>query len=101
MTPQPISNRILSNGTYQLTGFNSAPGTSVIVEVDGTFGSGTVTFGYASSTGTFVAYPASGAPPLTAAGGYRVDVPASGTLAVLLAGATNPSLQVNVTSTPK
>ena len=89
---------IVADGTYHFSGL-LRPGTEAVVEVAGTFGSGTVQIGYVDAAGNFAAYRDSNdaAITLSAPGGRRVDVPASGRIAFLVANATSPSLRVAVT----
>jgi hypothetical protein len=89
---------IVADGTYLFDGLLRR-GTEAVVEVAGAFGSGTVTLGYVGAAGAFVAYQDDNgdAIALSAPGGRRVDVPASGRLAFLVADATAPSIKIAVT----
>lgn len=101
MTIISLSNKITADGEYEfLDAFRA--GREVVMEVSGTFGSGTATFGFKDAAGAFQSYKddAGDARTTTGNGVLRVTVPASGVLAVKLAGATNPSLTVGITKVP-
>jgi hypothetical protein len=101
MTVISFSNKITADGEYEfLDAFRA--GRSVVMEVSGTFGSGTATFGFKDAGGAFQSYKdsAGDAVTCTANGALEVVVPASGVLAVKLAGATAPSLTVGAVKRP-
>jgi hypothetical protein len=90
----PLGKPITADGTYRLAD-PLQPGSEAIFQASGAFGSGTLTLGYLEADGATVTnYPDSA---LTARGGRRVDVPASGILAATLAGATAPSITLTAT----
>jgi hypothetical protein len=96
MTVKSFSNLITADGEFEfLEAFR--PGREVVLEVSGTFGSGTATFGFKDAAGDFQSYKDGNgdAETITANGALRVTVPASGVLAVKLAGATTPSLSAS------
>jgi hypothetical protein len=69
-----------------------------LLEIDGDFGSGTVTPGYQGASGDFVSLKndAGEAVTSTVPNAWVIEVPASGKLAFKLSGATNPALIANV-----
>jgi hypothetical protein len=97
MTIISLSNLIKADGEYE---FLDAvrPGRGIVMEIHGTFGSGTATFGFRDGAGAFQSYKdANGtAQTCTANAALQVTVPSSGVLAVKLAGATAPSLTVSI-----
>jgi hypothetical protein len=101
MTIKSLSNLILADGEYE---FLEAvrPGREIVFEISGTFGSGTATFGFRDAAGAFQSFKdANGtAQTATANAVLCVTVPASGVLAVKLAGATTPSLSAAMTKVP-
>lgn len=101
MTIISLSNKIKADGEYEFLD-SVRPGREVVMEIHGTFGSGTATFGFRDGAGAFQSYKDSSgtAQTCTANGALQVTVPASGVLAVKLAGATTPSLTVSVSKLP-
>jgi len=98
MTPTDPALTLRADGEYEFT-TAYAPGTQVIFQVEGSFGSGNAQIGYRNQAGTFTAYGSADA--LTAPGGYRVDVPASGKLALKIASATAPAITIAISRTAK
>lgn len=99
MQQQPAKSvTITADGTYKFN-FNAFVGQRVLVEVggtasSGTYGSGTISYGYLTEGGVFAAEYDSASAAITATAARKVEmiVPASGIVCVKLAGSTSPSL---------
>lgn len=97
MNPIPANRIITANGDWTLPA--ASPGTERLLEISGTFGSGTITLGYIDAAGAFAAYRNVNAVALTmtAADSAIVAVPSSGVVVIRLASATGPALRVTST----
>lgn len=82
---------VTADGTYNL---GTSPTDSFSYKVDGTFGSGSVEVGYISKGGAFVRYDAIAAS--TAASQGVVTCGQGSSVAIKLAGATAPTLYLQV-----
>ena len=92
---------ITANGNYEFPPM--APARSFVIEIYGTFGGGTATIGYISPSGIFIAYKTALAGPnltTTFEESWILESPGSGQFAILVAGATTPSLKFKVTIRP-
>lgn len=102
MTALTHSTPVIADGEYSFPALRA--GNTCLINLSGTFGSGTATLGYVNASGSFTSYKdANGtAITLTAAGGITVDMPESDVSgkykpAISLSGATSPSITVTVT----
>lgn len=84
---------ITANGSYTL-GFEWNAGDGVFT-AQGTFGSGTLTLQF-QNPGSSVWTDVGTDTTITTAGGGRFTIPAHSKLQVVLSGATNPSIYVNI-----
>lgn len=89
--PNFLEHTITADGTVPLGKKMDAVGDCVIT-VRGTFGGGTLTFGYMDTTATFRAFETDAT--LTAAGDRVITLCRGMTVAVDLTGATGPSVVV-------
>ena len=94
MTSIANGGTITANGDYVFP--VRASTARVPLEVDGTFGGGTVTPGYQGLSGAFVPHRDSAGAIITTTNPatWEVFVPLSGLLAIRVAGATTPALVV-------
>ena len=74
------------------------PGSLAIMDICGTFGGGTVTPGFKAADGSFSPFLQTdgSAIAITSRGGFQVRVPRSQILGVTVAGATSPSIIVDI-----
>lgn len=95
MTAKTFADTLSADGEYSYEPSKINHARAGILEVYGTFGGGTVTPGYADPDGAFVAFQEEGsAISVSASCAWEVSVPASGTLAVKVAGSTAPAIKV-------
>lgn len=85
---------LTTNATHTLPG-TYRPGTEVIIDLSGDFGSGTATIGFIAVDGTFTAFQDSSgsAYAFTARGGIRATLPESDT-----AGTAKPAVKLESSS---
>jgi hypothetical protein len=98
MTRIKFETAIVADGEYAFPPLQ--PGRRVVVEIFGNFGGGTLTVGYISPSGQFIAYKIStgGADVTTTEEeSFEVILPSRGQVAVSLSGATDPLLHVRTT----
>jgi hypothetical protein len=87
---------ITANGTYSIEA--KFVGTEYAIYASGTFGGGTITYGYVDADAQFVAFkkPDDSNLTTTSSSGYLVIAPPSGALAVRVEGSTNPDIKISL-----
>lgn len=95
MNDYPLTG-IIADGEYKIA--TKFVGVDYAVYATGTYGGGTLTYGYTDSDDNFVALKKADDSDLTATAnsGYIIIAPPSGALAVKLTGATAPNIKISL-----
>lgn len=94
MTATTFDTAITADGEYSFT--QLPPGSLAVIDIYGTFGSGTVTLGAVNYAGTFTAIKDATRTNITATAAdlFEVRVPPTGKLAISISGSTTPSIKL-------